>query len=360
MAFEDRDTVESPDARPSSVDLSTSPWLIQVFDRSPLPLLAMGILITLVHFLVTAALAQVMAPGLGTVYRVWQNGFGPVLALQILKSLQIGFLVTAAYYLVRGAVGDFQSLRPALSCDDIEFEHWLTRLRHVPRVPLYIVGALALWVGFSGPLNPSIWPAGRPPIGSARMSFAQIDVLLSIFFLTRVLALELIVATLFASVARRFARIELLDLERVAPFSRRALRGVLVLMLFITLAALQAIFDPNPGGAISMVIVISLMAVAFFLIPLIPLQRRIHAVKQGELARLRADIRRENEARIAGEEARTSLADLIMYKQEIERVSTWAFTTSTVFRFALYVSLGVGSWLGAAFVERWLGTLLGP
>ena len=54
------------------------------------------------------------------------------------------------------------------------------------------------------------------------------------------------------------------------------------------------------------------------------------------------------------------MADLIMYKQEIERVSTWAFTTSTVSRFALYVSLGVGSWLGAAFVERWLGTVLDP
>ena len=193
-AFDDHNTVESADARPSSLDLSTSPWLIQVFDRSPLPLLAMGILIALVHFLVTAALAQVMAPGLGTVYRVWQNGFEPVLALQIVKSLQIGFLATAGYYLLREAMADFQSLRPALGCDDIEFEHRLTRLRHVPRVPLYIVGAFALWVGFSGPLNPSIWSAGPPAIGSARMSFAQIDVFLNIFFLTRVLALELILS----------------------------------------------------------------------------------------------------------------------------------------------------------------------
>ncbi len=192
------------------------------------------------------------------------------------------------------------------------------------------------------------------------MSFAQIDVFLSLFFLTRVLVLELILATMFASAARRFARIELLDLERVAPFSRRALRGVLVLMLFITLAALQAIFDPNPSGSIYVAIGTSFAAVAFFLIPLIPLQRRIQAAKQGELARLRADIRRENEARIAGRKNGTPLADLIMYKQEIERLSTWAFTTSTVFRFALYVSLGVGSWLGAAFVERWLGTLLDP
>lgn len=31
----------------------------------------------------------------------------------------------------------------------------------------------------------------------------------------------------------------------------------------------------------------------------------------------------------------------------------------TVVRFALYVSLGIEYWLGAAFVKRWLGTLLG-
>jgi hypothetical protein len=292
---------------------------------------------------------------------VWEYGFlAGGLDLQISKSLLVGAMATAAYYLLREAVSDFHSLRPALSCDDSEFNDRLTRLRHVPRVPLYIVGALALLMGFTGPLDPGIWPeSGPPPIGSARLSYAQLDVFLIYLFLLRILALELILAILFASVAHRFARIELLDLEQVAPFSRRALRSVLVLMLFVALLALQAFFDPNPAGAIEGVIAISVLAVAFFLIPLIPLQRRIHAAKQAELVRLRADIRRENEARVAGKKGGSPLADLIMYKQEIERVSTWGFTTSTVFRFALYVSLGIGSWLGAAFVERWLGTILG-
>ena len=106
------------------------------------------------------------------------------------------------------------------------------------------------------------------------------------------------------------------------------------------------------------VISISLSAVAFFLIPLIPLQRRIQAEKLSELARIRAAIHRENEARIAGDEDWAPRADLIVYKQQIEQVSTWTFNTPTVVRFALYVSLGIGSWLGAAFVERWLATLL--
>ena len=191
------------------------------------------------------------------------------------------------------------------------------------------------------------------------MSMSQIEVFLSIFFILRTGMLELISATFFTSVARRFATIELLDLERVAPFSRRALRAVLVLILYITLLALQALVDPNATGAIEGVISTSVLAVAIFLIPLIPLQRRIDAAKQSELAHLRADIRREYEARIAGRVDWPHLTGLIAYEQRIERVSTWAFKTSTAFRFLLYVSLGIGSWVGAAFVERGLGALLG-
>ena len=81
--------------------------------------------------------------------------------------------------------------------------------------------------------------------------------------------------------------------------------------------------------------------------------------KINELARIRAAIHHENEARVAGDEDWAPRADLIIYKQQVEQVSTWMFNSPTVVRFALYASLGIGSWLGAAFVERWLGTLLG-
>ncbi len=343
----------------SSVDLDSSPWLIRIFDRVPMPPPVLGMLIAFAHFLFIAALAQVLAPGLGAAYL----GEWRILALQITKSIVFGYLMAAGYYLLREAVRDFLSLRPALSCDDMEFDYRLTRLRRVPRVPLYLATALAILAGFTGSLDPAIWSESGfkpPPIGSARMSMSQIENITAAFVFTRIIALEFILVTLFASAARRFARIELLDLEQVAPFSRRALRGVLVLILYMTLLALQAFFDPHPTGAIDGVISTSVLAVAIFLIPLIPLQRRIDAAKQSELARIRADIRRENEARIAGDEGWASLADLIVYEQRIERVSTWAFNTPTLVRFALYVLLGIGSWLGAAFVERWLGTLLGP
>ncbi len=344
------------------IDLSTSPWLIRIFDRVPLSLPAMGMLIALAYFLFTTLLALVLWPWLGEelLYRGWQN-LSVTIPIYVGKALMIGYLAAAACYGIRGAVRDFQGLRSALSCNDIEFDHWLTRLRHVPRVPLYIATALAMWAGFFGALPDGNWSwmEQAPPLGSGLMSFAQIDQIVVKFFLFRTVALELISAFLFADVARRFARIELLDLEQVVPFSRRSLRAVLVLVFYIVIMSLQALFEPNPGGAIETVIWMSLLAVAVFLIPLIPLQRRIDAAKQSELARIHGDIRRENEARIAGGEDWIPLTGLIVYKKEIEQVSTWAFNTPMVLRFGFYVSLGIGSWVGAAFVERWLGTLLG-
>jgi len=346
----------------ASVDLSTSPWLIRVFDRIPLPLPALGMLFALAYYLFGTSLALLLWPWLGEelLYRGWPS-FSQAITIWVGKALIVGYLAAAACYGLREAVRDLQDLRPALSCDDTEFEHWLTRLRHVPRVPLYIATAWAVVTAFFGVQAADNWSwlEQPPPLGSGMMSFAQIVGIVDNFFLLRIVALELISAFLFAEVARRFARIELLDLERVAPFSRRSLRAVLVLVLYIVIMSLQALFEPNPGGAIDQVIWVSLVAAAVFLIPLIPLQRRIAAAKQSELARIRADIRRENEARSASNEDWATLAHLIVYKQEVEQVSTWAFNMPTVLRFALYVSLGIGSWLGAAFVERWLGTLLG-
>ena len=359
-ACHDGPMAELASARSPSGDLASSPWLIRVCDRVPLPLTAIGVSIFLAHFLFVTMIALLLSWTLGGEFLWWGEGFSPKLVSDIVKSIIVGYVMAGGYYGLREAVRDFESLRPALGCDDIEFDHWMARLRHVDRVPLYLATALAVVWGFFGPLADQSWTGKPPPLGSAIMSWEQIKTFVLVFFISRIVVLELISSLLFASVARHFARIELLDLERVAPFSRRALRGVLVLMVLSAILSLLVIFDVNPTLAINGVVSASLLAAAVFLIPLLPLRRRIDAAKQSELARIRADIRLENEARIAGDEGRTSLADLIMYEQRIERVSTWAFNTPTVVRFALYASLGIGSWLGAAFVERGLGTVLGP
>jgi hypothetical protein len=105
------------------------------------------------------------------------------------------------------------------------------------------------------------------------------------------------------------------------------------------------------------------VAVAALLLPVFGVHSRIQEAKGAELVRVRALIR--SRAQEASEPARAGplsdapLSDLIAYEQRIESASTWPFDVPTLFRFGLYVALGVGSWVGGAVVERLLGTLLG-
>jgi hypothetical protein len=75
-----------------------------------------------------------------------------------------------------------------------------------------------------------------------------------------------------------------------------------------------------------------------------------------------AAIRTESAARLeAGERweaADSRLSDLIVYRGLIESLSSWPIDLTTLLRFGLYLFVGLGSWLGAAFVERMLGRIL--
>ncbi len=340
----------------ASVDLSTSPWLIRVFDRLPFPLFALGISAALAFFVFFEVLEITPSPTMSGDYWTWGEGFSLGLVIDIVFSIVVGYLVAVPYYIHQEALRDFLNLRSALNCDDNEYGNWLIRVRNTARVSLYVAAALSTAVGYAIFLDQGTWRGGE-----------QMKTFVNTFVLFRTLAITILSAYLFAVIAHRFADIELLNLERIMRFSKHALRGVLVVMLFIAILSLQVVLIPSvilesEAFVIQALIILavpSFTAAAIFLIPLYPLHRRIQAEKRSELARIRADIHRENEARIAGNENWVRLSGLIAYKQEVERVSTWAFNTPTMFRLSLYVSLGIGSWLGAAFVERWLGTLLG-
>lgn len=342
----------------ASIDLSISPWLTRVFDRAPVSLPVMAALVALAHFISLALLEWTLFPASENKLFVWASMDD--VAGDIVHSVLVGYLLVASYYGLREAVRDFLRLQPDLSCDEARFSNLLTRLRHVSRAPVYIASAAAVVWGFGMPLLQISWPGMEtPPFGSAPMTFRQFEEILFVFIIFRTIAIEFVSAFFFASVARHYACIELFDLQRLTPFSQRALRGVLVVMVFMAILSLMVIFDSEPITSVIGVIFASLSAAALFLIPLIPLQQRIQAEKSSELARIQAALRRDSQARIAGDEDWAPRANLIVYKQQIENVSTWTSNTPTLVRFALYASLGIGSWLGAAFVERWVGTLLG-
>ena len=89
---------------------------------------------------------------------------------------------------------------------------------------------------------------------------------------------------------------------------------------------------------------------------------RILQAKQAELERVNAAIRGDSkaltESLIGGRPGSLGLADLLAYRRFIESVREWPFDSPTILRFALYLAIPVGSWLGGAFVERLLAVAL--
>ena len=94
------------------------------------------------------------------------------------------------------------------------------------------------------------------------------------------------------------------------------------------------------------------------MLPSLGVHRAIDAAKRVELARVRDAIHREREANLAGNAQDPRLSNLVVYERRIADVTTWPFDLSTWVRFATYIAIGVGSWVGAALVERFLGAVL--
>lgn len=84
--------------------------------------------------------------------------------------------------------------------------------------------------------------------------------------------------------------------------------------------------------------------------------RLIDATKKTELEKLRADVSSAREVfafdKSAG--ATSHLAVLLALEARVESVREWPLDLSTVVRFAFYLALPLGSWLGGALVERGL------
>jgi hypothetical protein len=106
---------------------------------------------------------------------------------------------------------------------------------------------------------------------------------------------------------------DLLERARLAPFARRALRNVALWML-------------------------------------------LAACKEIELSRLRAALLSAREGMLApaAAEVRTGgrLADLLAYEARISTAREWPINASTLLRLGFYMTLGLGSWVGAGVVQH--------
>jgi hypothetical protein len=166
----------------------------------------------------------------------------------------------------------------------------------------------------------------------------------------------------FQRLARDIENVDLLDPSVFAPFVRQGLVGALIWILFLSISS-SLLFDLDFSGPYAvMVPAVLAIAIAALVIPVWGARDRIRESKHDVLGGLRREIR-DSEATLHSRPSDASnaarLGALLAYETRVERVREWPFDASTLIRFLLYVALGVGSWLGAALVERSVDTLLG-
>lgn len=153
--------------------------------------------------------------------------------------------------------------------------------------------------------------------------------------------------------------IDLLDLTSVAPLTRFGLRQALITIGAFSLLALLFYDSQAAPNLIWFLLAISLpfllLAAAALFLPVRGVHDAIVREKANELARVNDQIRRAR----AGSSGHPSLADWIAYRGLVESVRDWPVDAPTLRRFALYLAIPLGSWLGGALMERMVDTFLG-
>ena len=113
-------------------------------------------------------------------------------------------------------------------------------------------------------------------------------------------------------------------------------------------------------GASAFLLIWCALTVVVFTLPVRGIHERICIEKQAQLEKIRAEIRDEQGQLVDRRNASAGdrLSALLDLETRLERVRAWPYDASIWLKFGLYMLLGLGSWLGAATVERLLNSLL--
>lgn len=266
--------------------------------------------------------------------------------------MMIGYLPMALYYLDNWTSDALKSIAGNFSLGDLSIAY--------PRLLANAFGVTGVFAMYSlflhRPDDPLL--VFMPSRWNTEFVFPLVGLVFMGWFLFRFMFLLIWNAVAVSQTARRIARIDLFDMPAVRPYSQQGVRSSLLAVVALSISA-NLWLDPNSptiATATSLVLLVMSSALALIL-PSWGIHLRLKSSKQAELARVRAAIaeRRDPQTRSI-DDAHQLRADLAI-ERRLEEVSEWPFDAGSYGRVALYVFLGLGSWVGAALVERLLESL---
>jgi hypothetical protein len=325
--------------------------------RFPLPAWAAGLLLT-AFLLAVYALAE------------WLSGPLAPNARRVVGSLtdaQLGFALSAAvagYSLAAGAaisagnVNDIDALRDSGALEGLA--SFPARGVRGARV----AGAVGLLSGLA--FMGSVDPQARGVVLAREFSLdgllSVLSVALAFWLTSRAVWFTLAELTAVARAASTLTSTDPLEPERLEPVGRMALRAALLWAGLAALASLSIALTSGSFAELTASAFLVIVAVGSFVIPVRGVHARLRAAKRSELARVRAEIRRDREsvARLGDDAAVAALRlpGLLAFEARVAAAREWPFDATTLRRFAIVLLLPVASWLGGALVERGVDRLL--
>ncbi|MGI9295741.1 MAG: hypothetical protein ACR2PS_17305 [Pseudomonadales bacterium] len=266
--------------------------------------------------------------------------------------MMLGYLPMALYYLGRWTTEHVDEIARQFALD---------------RKPVLFPRSLANWVGAVGtvatcllflqiPDNPlSLLPPWRWP---AEFAFSLVGLVFLGWFNFRFMFLLVWMALTISRTAKQIRHIDLFDTSMVKPYAQQGVRSSLLAVVSLSISA-NLWLDPNSPAIATATTLVLLVAAAVLalLLPTWGIHLRLKASKQSELNQIRKAIalRRDPVTRSV-DDAQQLRADLALERRLME-MSEWPFDAGSYGRVALYIMLGLGSWVGAALVERLLESL---
>ena len=266
--------------------------------------------------------------------------------------MMLGYLPIAMYYLMRWTTEHFDEIvrQFALDCEPVLFPrslvNWVGAVGSVATCLLFLDipdNPLSL-------LKPWRWPA--------EFTFILVGLVFLGWFNFRFMFLLVWTALAISRTAKQIRRMDPFDTSGEKPYAQQGVRTSLLAVISLSISA-NLWLDPNsPAIATGTTLVLLVAAtVLALLLPTWGIHLRLKASKQSELNQIRKAIalRRDPDTRSV-DDAQQLRADLALERRLME-ISEWPFDAGSYGRVVLYIMLGLGSWVGAALVERLLESL---
>ncbi|MFT7686663.1 MAG: hypothetical protein ACI9FB_002009 [Candidatus Azotimanducaceae bacterium] len=318
-----------------------------VFERIPAPPYLVGLLTSLVFFVGYFAFA--METGL-----VAQTIKGEVSSINIRATLTlmvlIGYLPCAHWYLRRWTLMRMQQLQKQFELP--KAVQVISSVRLLTGGGLGLIAFVAMFLVIPGEnaayLHPWLWS----------LDYAVVAIAIScVGWWAGVFSIELIwSALLLTAMANRLPALNLFDTEANKPFVQQGVQSALLIVIMMSITGNIAV-QPEGGfiGSILVSTTMLMLALVALVLPVRGIHRKIQNQKRKELFEIRRLLQFENQKRKAeGRVIDGEILGLLAIEARIESVPEWPFDMGSLSRVILYLLLGLGSWVGAALVERLL------